>query len=270
MSKMLVDRAVVEQSLEPVAIEWQCVPVDLTADMRNAFHGVTDDDVVAKGAAGSRWAAMLAVAPQRPAEPVQDRLEQLRAFCKWERVNSPHPEGLPHVAEWAVMEIDRLRAAKVQPVQAPVKRSQDWHDGVIEGHLRERDHWLAQQAQPQESFDFLAHLRRQAEFSARTFGPGARVDGVTDHIAKELQEVRDSGGALAEWVDVIILGLDGAWRSGASPEQIVEALVAKQTKNEGRKWPDWRTAPEGKAIEHDRSQERPEAFDTLPDDYEVN
>lgn len=108
----------------------------------------------------------------------------------------------------------------------------------------------------QQSFDFLAHLRRQAEFSARTFGPGARVEGVTDHIAKELQEVRDSGGALAEWVDVIILGLDGAWRSGASPEQIVEALVAKQTKNEGRKWPDWRTAPAGKAIEHDRSQEQ--------------
>ncbi len=102
-------------------------------------------------------------------------------------------------------------------------------------------------------FDLVAHLRRQADFSARTFGPGARVDGVTDHIAKELQEVRESGGALAEWVDVIILGLDGAWRSGATPEQIVAAIEAKQTKNEGRKWPDWRTAPAGKAIEHDRT-----------------
>lgn len=102
-------------------------------------------------------------------------------------------------------------------------------------------------------FDLVAHLRRQADFSARTFGPGPRVEGVTDHITKELQEVRDSGGALAEWVDVIILGLDGAWRSGASPEQIVAAIEAKQTKNEGRKWPDWRTAPAGKAIEHDRT-----------------
>lgn len=102
-------------------------------------------------------------------------------------------------------------------------------------------------------FDLVTHLRRQADFSARTFGPGARVEGVTDHIAKELQEVRDSGGALAEWVDVIILGLDGAWRSGASPEQIVAAIEAKQTKNEGRTWPDWRTAPAGKAIEHDRT-----------------
>lgn len=102
-------------------------------------------------------------------------------------------------------------------------------------------------------FDLVAHLRRQAEFSERTFGPGARVDGVTDHITKELTEVRESGGALSEWVDVIILGLDGAWRSGASPEQIVAAIEAKQAKNEGRKWPDWRTAIPGKAIEHDRT-----------------
>ena len=58
---------------------------------------------------------------------------------------------------------------------------------------------------------------------------------------------------LPEWVDVIILGFDGAWRSGATPEQIVAAIVEKQTKNEGRKWPDWRTADRGKAIEHDRS-----------------
>lgn len=104
-------------------------------------------------------------------------------------------------------------------------------------------------------FDMLAHLKRQAEFSAKTFGPGARVEGVTDHIAKELREVRESGGDLSEWVDVIILAFDGAWRSGASPAQIIDAMVAKQTKNEGRKWPDWRTAPANKAIEHDRSGE---------------
>ena len=107
----------------------------------------------------------------------------------------------------------------------------------------------------ERAFDMLAHLKRQAEFSAKTFGPGARVEGVTDHIAKELREVRESGGDLSEWVDVIILAFDGAWRSGASPAQIIDAMVAKQTKNEGRKWPDWRTAPANKAIEHDRSGE---------------
>ena len=102
-------------------------------------------------------------------------------------------------------------------------------------------------------FDLVAHIRRQAAFSERTFGPGSRVAGVCDHIRKELLEVESEGGPLSEWVDVIILGLDGAWRSGATPEQIAAAIEAKQTKNEGRKWPDWRTAPAGAAIEHDRT-----------------
>ncbi|WYX26509.1 dATP/dGTP pyrophosphohydrolase domain-containing protein [Achromobacter xylosoxidans] len=103
-----------------------------------------------------------------------------------------------------------------------------------------------------EAFDFVAHLARQAEFSVRTFGPGARVAGVCDHIRKELIEVEASGGDLKEWVDVIILGLDGAWRSGATPQEIIAAIVAKQAKNEARTWPDWRTVDPTKAIEHDR------------------
>ncbi|MEY5100262.1 MAG: hypothetical protein RJA36_2981 [Pseudomonadota bacterium] len=107
----------------------------------------------------------------------------------------------------------------------------------------------------QPSFDLVAHLQRQASFSERTFGPGARIAGVCDHIRKELAEVQESGGSLAEWVDVIILGFDGAWRSGATPEQIVEAIVTKQAKNEQRRWPDWRTAEPGKAIEHVRDGE---------------
>src|SRR5690606_10548435 len=66
-------------------------------------------------------------------------------------------------------------------------------------------------------------------------------------------EIEADPGDLREWVDVVILALDGAWRSGATPLQIIEAIVSKQTKNEGRSWPDWRTADPNKAIEHDRS-----------------
>ena len=101
----------------------------------------------------------------------------------------------------------------------------------------------------------IDHLARQAEFSARTFGPGARVRGIVEHIAKELVEVVESGGEFVERVDVIILALDGAWRCGASPQEIVAALRAKQERNEGRQWPDWRTADPDKAIEHIRSGE---------------
>jgi hypothetical protein len=106
---------------------------------------------------------------------------------------------------------------------------------------------------PTEGFDLLAFLTRNRIFSLQTFGPDRRVNGICDHIRKELVEIEAEDGPLSEWIDVIILGFDGANRTGASPEQIVEALVAKQIKNEGRSWPDWRTSDPDKAIEHDRS-----------------
>lgn len=108
-------------------------------------------------------------------------------------------------------------------------------------------------------FDLVAHLHRQRAFSERTFGPGARTAGVLDHIRKELVEVEADPGDVAEWVDLVILALDGAWRAGHEPRAIVDALVAKQTRNEGRTWPDWRTADPTKAIEHDRTGEPTDA-----------
>lgn len=98
-----------------------------------------------------------------------------------------------------------------------------------------------------------AHLDRQREFSLRTFGPGPRTNGVLDHIAKELDEIRKAPDDLSEWADIIILALDGAWRTGAEPQDILDAIAAKQAKNEARTWPDWRTQDPNKAIEHDRT-----------------
>lgn len=99
-----------------------------------------------------------------------------------------------------------------------------------------------------------AHLERQRAFSLATFGPGPRTDGVLDHIAKELQEIRDDPSDIGEWVDVIILAFDGAWRAGWEPQQIIDAIKEKQARNEQRTWPDWRTADPGKAIEHVRNE----------------
>jgi hypothetical protein len=101
-------------------------------------------------------------------------------------------------------------------------------------------------------FDFEAHLMRQRAWSEKTFGPGTRQRGIIDHIRKELVEIEQSGGELAEWIDVVILALDGCWRSGASPLEIIDALLAKQQKNESREWPDWRTMSPDHAIEHVR------------------
>lgn len=94
------------------------------------------------------------------------------------------------------------------------------------------------------------HIAHQREWSLRTFGPGARTAGVLDHITKELNEIRRAPMDLSEWADVIILALDGAQRTGADPQAIIDAIKAKQAKNEARDWPDWRTADPDKAIEH--------------------
>lgn len=104
--------------------------------------------------------------------------------------------------------------------------------------------------------DMVAHMQRQIAFSTRAFGPGDRQAGVIDHIRKELHEIEEAPQDLEEWIDVVLLALDGAWRSGHSAEEVVAMLDTKLTKNESREWPDWRTADRTKAIEHDRTKDR--------------
>lgn len=120
---------------------------------------------------------------------------------------------------------------------------------------------ITMQTEPLPTFDLIAYLHRQIAFSTRTFGPGDRTNGVCDHIRKELAEVEadQAGGrsTLPEWVDVILLALDGAWRSGATPAEVCAGIDRKLTVNENRLWPDWRTADRGKAIEHVRGDIKP-------------
>ncbi|ORV13601.1 hypothetical protein AWB94_04920 [Mycolicibacterium canariasense] len=97
------------------------------------------------------------------------------------------------------------------------------------------------------------HLDRQRAWSENTFGPYPRLAGVVDHIRKELIEVVDSDNDLSEWVDVIMLAFDGACGTGASSQEIIDAIAAKLEVNEARTWPDWRTADRTKAIEHVRT-----------------
>lgn len=113
--------------------------------------------------------------------------------------------------------------------------------------------------------DLKQHLIRQMVFSKATFGLGRRMNGVLDHISKEIEEVKKSNGSPEEWVDIVILALDGLTReiwAGSQykscadlvAQEAVMLIIAKQRKNEIRDWPDWRTTDTNKAIEHIRSE----------------
>jgi hypothetical protein len=120
--------------------------------------------------------------------------------------------------------------------------------------------------------DLEQHLIRQMAFSHSTFGPGERTAGVIDHIRKELVEVENADGSADEWVDVVILALDDLTRrlafvgrgTRANPQVVAETacrmIVGKQTRNEARDWPDWRTAARDKAIEHVRKSSEGDRF----------
>lgn len=94
------------------------------------------------------------------------------------------------------------------------------------------------------------YLIRQRGFSERTFGAGLRTKGICAHIRKELTEIEAEPADLDEWIDVIILAIDGFWRAGGQPNELFERLRAKQTINFARKWP--APLPEDQPVEHIR------------------
>lgn len=84
---------------------------------------------------------------------------------------------------------------------------------------------------------FEKYLRDHIAWSKKVFGDGERTEGLCKHIESELSEVRAVNGKdLYEWIDIIILALDGAWRAGFSPFEIAMALRRKQDSNKTRSW----------------------------------
>ena len=105
-------------------------------------------------------------------------------------------------------------------------------------------------------------MARAIEWSAQTFGPGLRTVALTKHIRKELLEIEAKPHDVTEWIDVVILGFDGAWRCFVygpgecamtdADEAVTGELIKKDQENFARQWPDWRLSPAGEPIEHVR------------------
>jgi hypothetical protein len=107
--------------------------------------------------------------------------------------------------------------------------------------------------------DLKEHLKNQMIFSRNAFGPHHNRERLLAHIAKEIEEIKESNGDSSEWIDIVILALDGltrqiAYVDGYDPEKnaqrACEILKQKQRINENRKWPDWRTTAPSAPIEH--------------------
>lgn len=93
--------------------------------------------------------------------------------------------------------------------------------------------------------NFLDYIVRHREWSLNTHGTPEQSSslGVARHIENELEtEILpllelNRPVPVEEWADVIILAIDGAWRQGATADDLCQALQAKQKKNMAREWP---------------------------------
>jgi len=83
---------------------------------------------------------------------------------------------------------------------------------------------------------FAKFLKSKIEWSVKTFGDGEKTEGLIDHITEELHEIRENPNDLSEWIDVILLAIDGYLRHGGTPERLFFDLWQKQKINETRKW----------------------------------
>jgi hypothetical protein len=97
-------------------------------------------------------------------------------------------------------------------------------------------------------------LDEKAAWSNKTFGTSLEAERILRHIEKELSEIRQNPKDLMEWVDVVLLALDGAQRAGFGSDEILKGLKDKQALNMKREWV-LPTSPE-EPIEHKRSDEK--------------
>ncbi len=178
----------------------------------------------------------------RASEIIASYLDAFPSDCSQEQadmiLSNPHPE----MADLRIVRNDlgRLPSGITVVFFRAVQLFLEWFDAHHEGR-----------AVAHPSLEEL--INQQRRWSIETFGPGARLKGCLAHIAKELEEIRAKPGDVSEWADLMILAMDGAWRSGHSAPDLAAAIIAKQKRNRARLWPDWRTRSEDEAIEHIRT-----------------
>lgn len=99
------------------------------------------------------------------------------------------------------------------------------------------------------NINFEEFVNLKGDWCRRIFGPGLRTKGICEHIRKELLEIEREPESLEEWIDVIFLALDGAYRVNPSGDAIAAMMEHKLKKIQARQWPALGQS-EDKPIEH--------------------
>ena len=89
-------------------------------------------------------------------------------------------------------------------------------------------------------------------WSIATFGPGDRAAGLIAHIDDEIhREIAANPADIGEWIDVILLAMDGAARcAGADGTEFARALVERHERNTRRRWPPPGSVPADEPTNH--------------------
>lgn len=91
------------------------------------------------------------------------------------------------------------------------------------------------------SLNFQQHLSLQkleeirAKWAAKTF-PRANLDGVLNHLKREIQEFEEDPSDISELADMLMLVMDAGRLSGHSADDILKAFSKKHIDNTKRKW----------------------------------
>jgi len=163
--------------------------------------------------------------------------------------------GIDEVFPELIKDLESRRQLGIEKYGHPLQ-THNGRDPLIDAYQERLDdvvytkQFLMERDSRDSQFSLKNYLSKQKDWFLRVFGPGPRDAGLTAHIKGELNEIRDNPGDLEEWIDVLILGFEGALRTADNVDDVIAALQAKQDKNLSRAWPDWRDADIDKPIEH--------------------
>lgn len=70
----------------------------------------------------------------------------------------------------------------------------------------------------------VSHLEKQIEFSKKNYDDENQFDKILLYLYKTVSDVKDNHNILKNWTDVIVVSLDGSWRTGHDKEKIANEL----------------------------------------------